>query len=104
MQGYDMHNQRIRQSMFSRELNMYWASDDYPMMTQMNTDASEGQLDIRVSWYWNQDHGQAGEGSFCCKSLQNMFINVFGPLAASSQVYTFRAMQYIWVKNDFFTT
>jgi hypothetical protein len=31
-----------------------------------------------------------------------MFINVFGPLAASSQVYTLRAMQYIWVKNDFF--
>jgi hypothetical protein len=57
----------------------------------------------RVSWYWNQDHCQAGEGSFCCKSLQNMFKNVFGPLAASSQVYTFRVMQYIWVKNDFFT-
>jgi hypothetical protein len=32
-----------------------------------------------------------------------MFKNVFGPLAASAQVYTFRAMQYIWVKNDFFT-
>jgi hypothetical protein len=31
-----------------------------------------------------------------------MFENVFGPLAASIQVYTFRAMQYIWVKNDFF--
>jgi hypothetical protein len=28
-----------------------------------------------------------------CKRLQNMFKNVFGPLAASSQVYTFRAMQ-----------
>jgi hypothetical protein len=32
-----------------------------------------------------------------------MFKNVFGPLAASSQVYTFRAIQYKWVKNDFFT-
>jgi hypothetical protein len=32
-----------------------------------------------------------------------MFKNVFGLLAASSQVYTFRAMQYIWVKNDFLT-
>jgi hypothetical protein len=32
-----------------------------------------------------------------------MFKNVFGPLAASSQVYTFRAMLYILVKNDFFT-
>jgi hypothetical protein len=55
----------------------------------------------RVSWYWNQDHCQAGEGSFCYKSLQNMFKNIFGPLAASSNVYTFRAMQYIWIKNDF---
>jgi hypothetical protein len=35
----------------------------------------------------------AGEGSFCYKSLQNM--------AASAQVYTFRAMQYIWVKMIF---
>jgi hypothetical protein len=52
-------------------------------------------IHTRVSWYWNQDHCQAGEGSFCCKSLQNMFRNVFGPLAASWQVYTFRAMQYI---------
>jgi hypothetical protein len=60
-------------------------------------------LGIRVSWYGNQDHCQAGEGSFCCKSLQNMFKNVFGPLAAFSQVYTFRAIQYIWVKNEFFT-
>jgi hypothetical protein len=33
-----------------------------------------------------------------------MFNNVFGPLAASSQVYTLRVMPYIWVKNDFFTT
>jgi hypothetical protein len=32
-----------------------------------------------------------------------MFINIFGSLAASAQVYTFRAMQYIWVKNDLFT-
>jgi hypothetical protein len=40
----------------------------------------------RVSWYWKQDPCQAGEGSFCCKSLQNMFKNVFGPLAAYSQV------------------
>jgi hypothetical protein len=52
-------------------------------------------MNNRVSWYWNQDHCQAGEGSFCCKSLQNMFKNVFGPLAASSQVYTSRAMQYM---------
>jgi hypothetical protein len=29
-----------------------------------------------------------------------MFKNVFGLLAASSQVYTFRAMQYIWVSKD----
>jgi hypothetical protein len=57
----------------------------------------------RVSWYWKQDPCQAGEGSFCCKSLKNMFKNLFGPLAASSQVYAFWAMQYIWAKNDFFT-
>jgi hypothetical protein len=31
--------------------------------------------------------------------MQNMFKNVFGPLAASSQVYTVRVMQYIWVKK-----
>jgi hypothetical protein len=30
-------------------------------------------------------------------------LKVFGPLAASAQMYNFRAMQYIWVKNDFFT-
>jgi hypothetical protein len=34
-----------------------------------------------------------------------MFKNIFGPLAASWQVYTFMGMQYIpvGVKNDFFT-
>jgi hypothetical protein len=59
-------------------------------------------LQIRVSWYWNQDHCQGGEVSFCCKSLQNMFKNVFGLLAASSQVYTFRAMQYICMGQKWF--
>jgi hypothetical protein len=68
-----------------------------------NLDLIEKTLYTMVSWYWNQDHCQAGEGSFCCISLQNMIKHVFGPWAASSQVYTFRAMQYIWVKNDFFT-
>jgi hypothetical protein len=37
------------------------------------TPASMTPLCNRVSWYWNQDHCQAGEGSFCCKSLQNIF-------------------------------
>jgi hypothetical protein len=55
----------------------------------------------RVSWNWNQDQSQAGEGLFDCKSLQNMFKNVFGPLAASAQVYTFRAMQYMGIKMIF---
>jgi hypothetical protein len=71
--------------------------------TKRHNSCAYSDLGNRVSWYWNQDRCQAGEGSFCCKSVQNMFKNVLGPLAASWQVYTFRAMQYIWVKNDFFT-
>jgi hypothetical protein len=53
----------------------------------------------RVSWYWNQDHCQAGEGSFCCKSLQNMFKSVFD--AAESMTPLCMSQQSQWLRWNF---